>query len=192
MNPPSPTIQRTGRLGLRNLRSQGRREAVAQIERISGINVGLGIVHLVVGTGVVSQLSDVPDDEGILRHALLDGFNEEVLWFHQTDVVVSNESAGCRDICGGRWASRFADLQQNGKESFQGGLGVAVEGDRICLNAGELVVIYVYVNERGGGFPAGLPREKRAPIPMTTSASLMTLKSWFISCRSPRGLKQEP
>ena len=25
-----------------------------------------------------------------------------------------------------------------------------MEGDRICLNAGELVVIYVYVNERGG------------------------------------------
>ncbi len=40
--------------------------------------------------------------------------------------------------------------------------------------------------------PAGLPSEKRAPIPMTRSADCITSKSWFISCLSPRGLKQEP
>ena len=40
--------------------------------------------------------------------------------------------------------------------------------------------------------PAGLPREKRAPTPIITSADCITSKSWFISCLSPRGLKQEP
>ena len=40
--------------------------------------------------------------------------------------------------------------------------------------------------------PAGFPSEKRAPMPITTSADCITSNSWFISCRSPRGLKQEP
>ena len=40
--------------------------------------------------------------------------------------------------------------------------------------------------------PAGLPSEKRAPIPITTSAVCITSYSWFISCLSPLGLKQEP
>ena len=40
--------------------------------------------------------------------------------------------------------------------------------------------------------PAGLPNEKRAPIPITTSEDCITSYSWFISCLSPRGLKHEP
>ena len=40
--------------------------------------------------------------------------------------------------------------------------------------------------------PAGLPIEKRAPIPITTSADRITSWSWFISNRSPSGLTQEP
>ena len=40
--------------------------------------------------------------------------------------------------------------------------------------------------------PAGLPSENRAPMPITTSADCITSNSWFISCRSPRGLKHEP
>ena len=40
--------------------------------------------------------------------------------------------------------------------------------------------------------PAGFPSEKRAPIPITTSADCITSNSWFISCLSPLGLKQEP
>ena len=42
------------------------------------------------------------------------------------------------------------------------------------------------------GSPAGLPSEKRDPIPIVTSADCITSKSWFISYLSPAGLRHEP
>ena len=40
--------------------------------------------------------------------------------------------------------------------------------------------------------PAGFPIEKRAPTPIMTSADCMTSKSWFNSCVSAAGLRQDP
>ena len=122
-----------GPVGLGHLRAQGRREAVAQVEGIAGIDIGLGVIHLVVGAGVKAELGYVPDDEGIFRDGALDALQDGVLGFLQSDVVVGDDTPSGDDRIVGRGTVSRVGFGEVGEQGFDGGFGVAVERDGVGL-----------------------------------------------------------
>ena len=156
-------MQITGRSGLATLTPSGR-EGVAEVERVAGVYVGLWVGDLVVGAGVVAELGDVPDYEGVFRYAVLDCFEDRVLRLLEPDVVVGNEVAGRGHRFGGRRTLSGPGLDEVGKQRLDGGFCVAVQGNGVSLDSCKFTVVYVDVHERGR-FARGIAQRKTRADP---------------------------
>ena len=138
-----------GAVGLGHLCAQRGRERVAEIERIAGIYVRLWVLHLVVGAGVVPELRNVPDYECVFRDAPLHRLQDRVLRLPEPDVVVGYQVASRGDRIDGRRTLPRSGLDQIGEQRFYCRPGVAVQGDGVGLDPGELGVVYVDVHQCG-------------------------------------------
>ena len=150
-------------IGLGHLYAEGRRERVADVELVAGVEVRLRMVHLVVRAGVVAELRHVPDDEGVLRDAALDRLQHRVLRLVEPDVVVGDQAPRRADRLGRRGPITLAPLLEARKQRFDGRPGVAVQRDGVGLDPDQLAVVDVDVDERGGVASRGsAEREARA------------------------------
>ena len=107
-------------------------------------------MHLIVGARVVAKLGDVPDDVGVLGNAALHGLEDRVLRLLASDVGIGDQAASGDDGFDRRGTVAGIGGAQDGEQGFDGGPGVAVKGKRVGLDTGEIVLVDVDIDQRGG------------------------------------------